>query len=126
MIDKPRVRATEPKRIIVLPRDIRRGVRRDITACAFVCATKRIDPTVMAVGFQLTRAEIEYPDKVVQYALPQSMTREIVAFDRDGDFAPGEYELKPMPKRDKPAGKRRGRGGVGRPPFRHVTAMVRQ
>ena len=109
---KPLVKATTPKRIIVEDRDIRRGVRRDRTRCAFVCATKRIDPDVVAVTFQLTRADIEYPDRIEQYALPQSMTREVVVFDRNGDFAPGEYELKPMPTRRKPVGKRRGKGGT--------------
>ncbi len=123
---KPLIKSTTGKRIIVMQRDVKRGVRGDPAKCAFACASKRIDPDVIAVRFQLTRAYIEYADRTEQYRLPQSMTREIVTFDRGGQFAPGEYELKPMPTRKKPVGKKSGRGGVGRPPFRHMTVMVRQ
>ena len=46
-----------------------RGVSRPDPLLVRVC-DQTIDPDVVAVTFQLTRAYIEYPDRIEQYALP--------------------------------------------------------
>lgn len=138
MGDRPRTRANEagvhkPVRfaddrvgIIVDGRDIRNGKRRDPWHCAHANACVRQLDGVIGAYIGRTSVYLEHADHFDQYRTPASMRTEIDVFDRNGDFAPGEYELKPVPPSDRQrnSGKRSGRGG-GRPTMRHYTVGVR-
>jgi hypothetical protein len=124
----PIVNPTAPHRIVVTAGDVRRAKPMDETACAFAKACMRLDPDVERVQFKKTRAYLVYPDRIERYVNPAAVQQEIVAFDRGGRFAPGEYELRPLSpsQRRKPTGKVSGKaGGAGKIRFRHITAMVR-
>lgn len=49
-----------------------------------------------------------------RYETPKALRNEIIAFDRGGEFAPGEYVLKPLPISQQ-TGKRQG----SKPKFKH-------
>jgi hypothetical protein len=118
----------KPRRIKVIDDDCDRGVPGDGHNCAYALAARREDPELIDVEFTKTRAYYSYPNHTDCYVLPVSMQKEVVALDRGGRFAPGEYELKPYPKsaRNKPVGKVRGSaGGAGKTHFIHITEKVR-
>lgn len=66
-----------------------------------------------------------------RYQLPEHVSREVIAFDRGGTFAPGEYELKkpePHIALDSPRQSHGGethRGAGGRGQAHHLTANIR-
>jgi len=83
-------------------------------------------------------------DKAVRYAVPESVTREVVSFDRHAGFQPGHYHLAPVSPSRTPArmkawrkeyDRRRARGMInhGKEPgdaervkrFHHQTANIR-
>ena len=72
------------------------------------------DNCAMAKAFQrehdgaiisLSSAYIIDGTKAVRYKVPESVSREIVSFDRNHQFAPGEYQLRP-PSASEKIGKR--------------------
>lgn len=117
--------------ITVLPEDLRGARRKNPECCAFARACKR-QQKVDAVHFLKTSAWIEKDGVLTRFILPESMKREIIAFDRGGKFAPGEYQLR-RPNRSRKLGtkpkKRRGGGKETKKgykaPHTHRTAMVR-
>jgi len=125
-VHKPVVFADDPVAIVVNGRDIRRGRRRDRWHCAHANACVRQLDGVIGADVGRTSIYLEHDDHFVQYRTPASMRTEIDVFDRNGDFAAGEYQLKPCPPsmRVRTPGKRGG-GGGGRPSMRHYTVGVR-
>jgi hypothetical protein len=118
----------KPRRITVIDDDCANAVPGDGHKCGFAQAALRTDPKLVDVEFTSTRAYFIYRTHRDAYVLPVSMQKEVVALDRGGRFAPGEYEVKPYSKsaREKPTGKVSGsKRGAGKTVFRHMTRWVR-
>src|SRR5580704_307502 len=84
--------AKTPVRIEVLKRDIDDSDVRSHKFCAVARACKRaqhIDGAIIA----LKVAYLIKGGEALRYSMPESLSREIVAYDRNGDFAPGTYRL---------------------------------
>src|SRR5262245_22914328 len=90
----PIIEATEPVFIGVAADDIRKAKMKNSKCCAFSRAAQK-EPGVRAAYFFRSIAFIEYPDRIVRYALPASARTELLSFDRSGVMAPGEYRLAP-------------------------------
>lgn len=104
--------ATRPIVVGVAVDDIVKSRTKNSKCCAFARAAQR-EPGVRAAYFFRSTAFLEFADRMVRYALPSSVQKEIVSFDRAGIMAPGEYQLNaPSPSRSVqpglrlPAGKR--------------------
>jgi hypothetical protein len=66
--------------------------RKDHNNCAMAQAVKRqfkADGVIVA----LKTAYVVKNGTATRYTLPESVSREVVSFDRQAGFAPGEYEL---------------------------------
>ncbi len=87
------VDAKKPLMITVGACDVRKAKQKDGQNCAFACAAKRTLGAKAAYFFR-SMAWLEFDKKIVRYMLPQSMQKEIVAFDRSKSFEPGEFQLK--------------------------------
>jgi hypothetical protein len=86
--------------VTVTATDVVKAKKADSKHCALSRATMRL-PGVNAAYFFRSTALIEYPDRIVRFALPPSVQKEIVSFDRAQIFAPGVYQLTPVsPNRD--------------------------
>lgn len=83
-------------KIVVTDDDIVRAKKANSKHCALARAALRL-PEVNAAYFFRSVAFIEYPDRMVKYVLPMSVQKEIVSFDRARVFAPGVYQLSPIP-----------------------------
>ena len=83
--------------IDVTKQDAKEAARRNHESCAMAVACKRkehADGVIMSVS----TAYIIKGNTATRYKVPESVSREIVAFDRDAYFEPGEYRLiKPCP-----------------------------
>jgi hypothetical protein len=96
-------------------------------ACAMAVACKR---KFKLDGVIISRS-VAYLIKGTQarrFKLPESVSREVVSFDRGGGFAPGKYELSHVPpSMSEPRQTSRDRGDRGSKPkrFKHVTTNVR-
>lgn len=87
------IEAKENLEIEVLPVDDKNSKRRDHEACAMAVACKR---AYKADGVIISRS-VEYLVKdnlAVRFFIPESVSREIVSFDRGGAFNPGVYHLR--------------------------------
>jgi hypothetical protein len=102
----PIIDATSPIMIGVAVDDIKKAKAKNSKCCAFARAAQH-EPGVVAAYFFRSMAFLEYPDRMVRYALPADARTEIVSFDRAGVMAPGEYRLAPVPKSQKLASLRR-------------------
>jgi len=119
--------AKRPIDIEVLKRDINSSAVRNHKACAFAQAckrTKQIDGAIIA----LKVAYLIKDNAAVRYSIPESLSREIVAFDRNGNFEPGRYALE-SPRRklgDPSATGSDNRTKPGRKVrYRHTTQAIR-
>lgn len=88
--------AKEPITIEVSKEDATSKGRRDHKHCAFAIACQR---TMRATGVivAVKTAYLIFKDQAYRYRLPESVSREIVSFDRDASFAPGTYRLSVTP-----------------------------
>lgn len=115
--------------IEVTEHDAQHSEVRKHRTCAMAVACKRklkVDGVIISVD----RAYLIKGSKAMRFSLPESVSREVVSFDRKGGFAPGTYKLQAIP-----AGKRLGHhtGGTnphhrgnGRPHKSiHITEGVR-
>ncbi len=82
--------------VAVTQSDVINAQKANSKHCAFSRAALRIDG-VNAAYFFRSVAFLEYADKIVKFKLPESAQREIVSFDRAHIFAPGVYQLTPIP-----------------------------
>lgn len=114
--------AKAPLVLEVTRHDITNAKPKDPSCCAFACAVKR-ELGANAAYFFRTVAWIEYEDRIVRYQMPDSMQKEVVAFDRAKAMEPGVYQLsRPGPSRTtkgrsanrKRASRRKGSTGSGR------------
>lgn len=123
--------AKRPMIITVIEADLKGAKRKNPECCAFARACKR-QQKVDAVHFFKTSAWIEKDGVLTRFKMPESMKREIIAFDRGGKFAPGEYQLRTnspstalgRKRKEKPRrGKATNQGY--KKPHTHTTAIVR-
>jgi|HubBroStandDraft_6_1064221.scaffolds.fasta_scaffold1085152_1 hypothetical protein len=126
-----RVSARKSLDITVTKKDTVRGVVKDPECCALALACRRVDPDVKAAYFFKTTAWLQYERKLVCYALPLVLQKEIVSFDRSGIMAPGAYSLSPSVSRKVANGRRRFTRGryiprSQRKNVKRMTTMVRK
>ncbi len=82
--------------IEVTEKDQRTAHKKSHKTCAMAVACKRkfeCDGVVISVN----RAYLVKGRVARRYMLPESVSREVVSFDRHGEFEPGEYELGKVP-----------------------------
>jgi hypothetical protein len=62
---------------------------------AKACKRKKYDGAIISIS----TAYVIQGDTATRYKVPPNVAREIVAFDRHSEFAPGEYDLRaPSPR----------------------------
>jgi len=110
--------------------DIRGATRNDPAKCAAAMACQRTFKTDAEV--HISRTYIKTPDKKawIRFITPQSISREIVAFDRSHTFSPGHYTLVAAPHSNR-LGVHRGKSthpvtGTKRLAPMHMTTEIRQ
>lgn len=88
----PMIDATKPLKVVVTQNDVVKATKANSKLCALSRASLRL-PGVQAAYFFRSTAFLEYTNKMVRHALPPSVQKEIVSFDRAKVFAPGVYQL---------------------------------
>ncbi len=84
-------------KIEVTPRDASSKAVRDHNGCAMAVACKRalkLDGVIISRSI----AYLIKGDHATRFKLPESISREVVSFDRGAGFAVGKYELERVPK----------------------------
>jgi len=84
--------ATAPLKIEVTKKDCQSRAVKNHTECALAVACKRsfkIKGVVIAVKV----AYLVEDSRAIRYQLGEAISREITAFDRKGNFEPGDYTL---------------------------------
>ena len=84
--------ADKPVEISVEPRDCKDGRKLMPTECALARAARR-ELKADAVIIGMSTSYIIRGNTAIRFATPESVAREIVSFDRNQDFAPGDYYL---------------------------------
>jgi len=112
--------------IEVMKSDVQKGQTKNHKECVMANACKRalkLDGAVVSVG----TVYLIKDDVATRYRVPQSLSREIVSFDRGGSFAPGQYDLRqPEPTAPRGSGTRhKGNPRMGNKAPHHVTAGIR-
>ena len=90
------VDASRNEVIEVTDRDQKVAKKKSHKTCAMAVACKRkfnLDGVVIS----LNRAYLIKGKKARRFVLPESVSREVVSFDRDGGFEAGSYELTKVP-----------------------------
>jgi hypothetical protein len=103
--------ADEDITIEVVSDDSSKGAIKDHEHCAFARACQR-KFSAKGVIVSVNTAYVIMKGGAVRYKLPESVSREVVSFDRKGGFAEGTYILK-APNKSMRLGARRGRAGGG-------------
>lgn len=84
--------------------DIKKGAGKDPEGCAIARAVLAQRPEAKRVFVFRTTVHVETARRLVRYALPESVQREVEAFDRFGTMEPGVYKLNaPAPTRRREA-----------------------
>lgn len=94
------VDATKPISIHITKRDTTDGDNKNPSACAAARAVKRDIPECVSARVHIGRVYVETPKQWIRYETPDALRTEIVAFDRGGQFQPGNYKLSVPAKRD--------------------------
>lgn len=128
----PVINARRPMTLTITPQDIAKADRKEPADCAVARACRRATHA-KEVRVHLGRVYVRVNDgNWTRYMTPKYMRQEIIAFDRGGQFEPGEYTLS-APQPSKQSGKRQGgknpkapSGGRGkkRKPY-HIVTNVR-
>lgn len=87
--------STKPLKINITPKDVAKGQTKDSGACAAARAIMRecgADQARVHIG----RTYVKTGDKWLRFETPPSLRAEIIAFDRGGQFEPGEHVLKKL------------------------------
>jgi hypothetical protein len=88
------VDAHAPVYVTVGDKDCKDARKLNPSECALARATKReLHADGVIIG--MSTSYIIKGKQAVRYDTPQSVAREIVSFDRHGDFATGDYHLTP-------------------------------
>jgi hypothetical protein len=116
-------------KIHVSPKDSKPDGRRKHQECAMAVACKR-QFNLDGVIISRERAYTIKNNVATRYLFSSSVSKEIVSFDRGGEFNPGDYKLC-RPSKSARLGKYQGSKNSGpklskpRPRFRHVTQHIR-
>ena|SRR5579863_4573141 len=86
--------AKEPIIVQVTKQDNNSAKVRDHKACAMAVACKRAEHADGVIVSVMTAYVIK-GTTATRYHLPESVSREVVSFDRDAGFQPGEYTMIP-------------------------------
>jgi len=92
--------ANKPIKITVKKSDVEKAKVKTHDSCAMARACEREGVCDSALVFP-RMAFLVKGNLAVRYRVPESITREIVCFDRTGDFRPGEYQLSPVSDRER-------------------------
>jgi hypothetical protein len=113
-------------KIHITPRDIKLGDTKDPGACAAARALVR-ETGCKQARVHIGRTYLLVDDKWLRYRTSGALRSEIIAFDRGGNFEPGEYQLHPVPPSDRHRIKPRSKSRkVRRRAVMHVVANVRE
>jgi hypothetical protein len=119
--------AKHPLLVEVTKNDNKSAKVRDHKACAMAVACKRAEKADGVIVSVMTAYVIK-GNTATRYRLPQSVSREVVSFDREAGFEPGEYTMSP-PVPTSRLGSMRGTGvhtGTGKKITRvHRTSRIR-
>jgi hypothetical protein len=107
------VDATKPLEVEVKKCDVSAAKMKKEDCCAMAKACERQNGVDGAI-IKTTCAFVIKGNTAIKYHVPSCVTREIISFDRHGDFRPGSYYLGPVPKSHKTGGKR-GAGNHTKP-----------
>lgn len=100
--------------ITVTAADVREGKKKNAHSCAAARAICREAKAEQAI-VHLSRAYVRQANSWLRYSVSNNVRSEILAFDRGGEFAPGDYTFLPIQKHQQ-QGKRRMRNtGNGTP-----------
>jgi hypothetical protein len=82
--------------------DTKAGANKNPGACAAALAAMKGIPNCTAARVHLGRAYIfdEKKKHWLRFKTPEALRSEIIAFDRGGQFEPGDYMLKPLAPSD--------------------------
>jgi hypothetical protein len=113
--------------IEVTAHDSKSAAVRNHESCAMAVACKR-KTHADGVIVSLQTAYVIKGEVAYRYHVPDSVQREIVSFDREAGFAPGQYELAPFSPshrlgEEKPKGPHKTTGKA--PRFHHHTSGIR-
>ncbi len=86
--------------VSVTRKDSNSSTVKNHKGCAMAVACKR-EHKLDGVVISRKRAYLVKDGKAVRYALPESVSREVVSFDRNAGFAEGEYQLS-IPDKSEP------------------------
>lgn len=118
--------AEKPIHIEVTPRDVTTSKRKKHAECAMAVACKR-SMSLEGVIIATSTAYLIKDNKATRYKVPESVSREIVSFDRGASFEPGKYDLK-APREGHKIGTYGGgtsHTGTGKHHPQHITTNVR-
>ena len=82
--------------------DAKTGASKEPTACAAAKAAVRGIPNCVQAKIHIGRAYLldKTKDKWVRFKTSDALRSEIIAFDRGGNFEPGDYDLIPLSPSD--------------------------
>lgn len=105
----PVIDAKRPVALRITADDVRRADPKRPDECAAARACRR-DLHAIEARVHLSRIYVRTTkDKWTRYSTPAALRSEIIAFDRGGAFAPGQYTLSPL----KPSSRVVGQQGSG-------------
>jgi len=124
--------ADAPLEVEVTKADRKSALVCNHNGCAMAVACKRLTKAD-GVIVSLTTAYIIKGNHATRYDLPESVSREVVSFDREAGFGEGSYHLQPFSKvsrlgarnHGKSGGGNSGRTGTAAKRFTHRTTGVR-
>lgn len=122
------VDATKPISIHITERDTIAGDNKNPSSCAAARAVKREVPECVNARVHIGRVYVETAKHWIRYQTPDALRTEIVAFDRGGSFAPGDYKLGVPEKRynakETSSGTQWNGGNRGRPAKKRAKVLV--
>src|SRR3990167_3065833 len=94
-IDGTEVKDADEKIVLHITKmDVRSGAKKNADSCAAAKALCR-EHHCEAAKVHMSRAYIKKGGKWLRFEVPLALRSEVLAFDRGGEFAPGEYILVP-------------------------------
>lgn len=91
----PVVDANEEIEVTITTRDVQLGKKKSAHECAAARALCREHHAEAAI-VHFSRAYIKKKGTWYRYSVPPMLRSEVVVFGRGGNFAPGDYTLKPV------------------------------
>jgi hypothetical protein len=99
---------TKPIKLTITAADCKRGKSKLPNSCAAALAAARQVPNCAEARIHLNRAYLRIGKVWWRGKIPNALRTEIAAFDKGGEFSPGEYMVMPLSPSERPDGKRMG------------------